>query len=165
LKSAATAATAAATAVAATATTATATAADLAKVGIGADVADRGLQGIGLTRAALLGCCTLLVLVGATKTGGDALGALGKAAIEGLLQRVGNGADVVEVIISLRAAISRPFVTLRTEGLTVTGRTVARGAIPPGDPDNPDRAGLAGCEDLGPALVGRAAGHPGGRSG
>jgi hypothetical protein len=49
LKSATTATTAAATAVAATAATATATAADLAKEGIGADVADGGLQRVRLT--------------------------------------------------------------------------------------------------------------------
>ena len=99
------------TTAAAAATTATAVAttrATTTEVGVGADVAHRGLQGVGLLGALGLGTAvTAMILVGATEAGGDALGALDEALVEGLLQRVGDGADVVEIVVRIAGALRR----------------------------------------------------------
>jgi hypothetical protein len=96
---------AAATTTAATTSTAasTATTTDLAKVGVGTDVTHRGLQGVGLLGAALglRRDVAAVVLVRSTKTSGDPLGALGKALVESLLQRIGDGADVVAIVVTI----------------------------------------------------------------
>lgn len=108
------------TATATATTAATGTATDLVEVGVSPDVTHRGLQRIWLARAALFitrGRTVASIVVRPAETLGDALGTLDKALVESLLQRIGNRADVVEVVVVV--TLGWPVVHRRTRLLAI----------------------------------------------
>ena len=93
------------------------------EIGVGADVAHRGLHRIGLTLAAALALALAVAALAAvartrllgrtTEAGRDALGAGGEAAVEGLLERVGNVHRRLVVAVEIAVLLGRTIAARR----------------------------------------------------